>query len=131
MSAAFQPFVYRCTFRGWYDGDSPTLDIDLGFRTIMHEQKVRLYGVNTPEIRGEERPRGLIVRDLVNLWAPLGTPGIIRTHKDKTGKFGRWLAEVYPDGWTESVNQRLMREGLAEIEAYTDAEYRRIEAMWA
>ena len=116
---------------GWYDGDSPTIDIDLGFRIWMRDQKIRLYGVDTPELRGDERERGLEVRDIVRKWAPIQSTGLIRTHKDQQGKFGRWLGEIYPEGWTQSINQRLMREGLAEIEAYTDLERRRIEALFA
>lgn len=129
--SAFTPFVYRCTFRGWYDGDSPTLDIDLGFRTIMHDQKVRLYGVNTPEIRGEERPRGLIVRDLVNLWAPLATPGIIRTHKDKTGKFGSVAGRGLPGRLDRKREPAAHARGSGRDRGLHRRRIPRIEAMWA
>ena len=116
---------------GWYDGDSPTIDIDLGFRHWMMGQKIRLYGVDTPELRGEEREHGLEVRDIVRRWAAPGTVGIIKTHKDEQGKFGRWLGEIYPEGWVESINAKLYREGLAEIEAYTDRERRKLEALFS
>ncbi len=41
-----------------YDGDTITVDIDLGFNMVMCNQKLRLYGINTPEVRGEEREEG-------------------------------------------------------------------------
>ncbi len=114
---------------GWYDGDSPTIDIDLGFQHWMLNQKIRLYGVNTPELRGEEREKGLEVRDLVRKWAPPGTDIILRTHKDKTGKFGRWLGEIFLHDQIESINQRLVAQGLAQIEAYSASERRHIKKL--
>ena len=51
----------RCT--SVYDGDSITLDIDLGFKHWMLGQKIRLFGINTPEVRGSDRLDGLIARD--------------------------------------------------------------------
>ena len=44
---------------GVYDGDSVTLDIDLGLGIWSTGQKCRLSGIDTPEIRGEERIEGL------------------------------------------------------------------------
>lgn len=48
----------------------------------------------------------------------LGQPVIIKTHKDKQGKYGRWLAEVYPaDEPTKSFNVLLVEDRLA-VEAF-------------
>lgn len=107
-------FHYRATVAGIYDGDSLTLDIDLGLGIWAMGQKVRLHGVDTPEIRGEERPLGLAVRDQVERWIPVWSPVTVQTHRDRKGRYGRWLVTVWPDGWTESINARLLREGLAE-----------------
>lgn len=121
-------FTYRCIVLHVYDGDTMTIDIDLGFNIWMRDQKIRLYGVDTPELRGEEREKGLEVRDLVRSWAPAGTEAILRSHKDEQGKYGRWLAEIFLPGEKDSINQWLWRAGLAEIEAYTEADRRKIEA---
>lgn len=107
-------YHYRAVVRSVYDGDTLTVDIDLGLKVWLKGQTLRLYGIDTPEIRGEERPRGVQVRDFVRHYLPEGTAVIVRTHKDRTGKFGRWLAEVWPDGWEESVNDRLLRLGFAK-----------------
>jgi len=45
-----------------YDGDTLKVTLDLGFG-IYSKQTLRLHGINTPEIRGDERPAGLIARD--------------------------------------------------------------------
>jgi len=77
-----------------YDGDTVRVDIDLGFGLHMKNQKVRFMGLDTPEVRGEERPEGLVARDFVRDMI-LGKPVMLRTFKDAKGKYGRWLAEVY------------------------------------
>ena len=46
------------------DGDTIDVTIDLGFR-ITTFQRLRLVSVDTPEIRGPERPEGLKVKEYV------------------------------------------------------------------
>lgn len=104
-----------------YDGDTITVDIDLGFGVMLKKQKIRLLGINTPEIRGEERPEGLISRDRLSELI-LNKRILIITKKDSTGKYGRWLADIYPygelmEGFIESdisYNQLLLNEGLSK-----------------
>ena len=49
-----------------YDGDTITVDIDLGFYIHIHNQKFRLLYINAPEVRGSEREKGLISRDALS-----------------------------------------------------------------
>ena len=104
-------YTYNALCTDVYDGDSVTLDIDLGFNMWMRNQKIRLLGIDTPELRGEERADGLVaaarLRDLIE-----NHEVTLRSHKDKTGKYGRWLGTIYLDG--VSMNQLLLDEGLAE-----------------
>ena len=111
-----QLFNYRAFVTGVYDGDSITIDIDLGFNNWMKNQKVRLFGINTPEIRGEERPDGLVARDRLRELI-LDKEIVITSYKDKSGKYGRWLATVFlkQDGMFENINTLLLAEGLAEV----------------
>jgi len=104
-------YEYRAFVRKVYDGDTITVDFDLGFDIILRNQKIRLSRIDTPEVRGEERVDGLKSRDALrekisNKWV------IIKTKKDKKGKFGRWLGEV----WHEDVcmNDWLLKEGYAK-----------------
>ena len=46
-------YLYKAFVTDVYDGDTITVDIDLGFWTTLHKQKIRLYGINTPELKGE------------------------------------------------------------------------------
>ena len=48
-------FEYRAHIIKVYDGDTVTADIDLGFNVILKKQKLRLIGIDAPEIRGAER----------------------------------------------------------------------------
>lgn len=108
-------YTYRATVVSIYDGDTMTVDLDLGLGIWQRGQKLRLYGIDTPELRGPERPEGLRVRDAVFTACPVGSEIIVQTMKDKTGKYGRWLAIVWTPHLPISLNEWLVDEGMAEI----------------
>ena len=93
-----------------YDGDTITVDIDLGFGIMLKKQTLRLYGINTPEVRGESKEEGKRVRDLLRERI-LEKTIIIKTKKDKKGKYGRWLATIIFE--EENINDWLITEGHA------------------
>lgn len=94
-----------------YDGDTITkAEIDLGFNISIVET-LRLVGINTPELRGDERERGLISRDFLREKIKVNEYFLIRTRKGGKGKYGRWLAEIFVDG--VNLNKALLDEGLA------------------
>lgn len=76
------------------DGDTVELDIDLGFSITMRE-RVRVLGINTPELKGESRRDGLTAKDFTVDWFENhGHDVVCRTTKDKQDSFGRFLAEI-------------------------------------
>ena len=85
--------------------------VDLGFLHFQ-EMKLRLYGIDTPELRGEEREQGIIVRDILREMV-LGKEVTIRSYKDKQGKYGRYLANIILEDGLE-VNQWLVDNGHAK-----------------
>ena len=87
---------YNCTIRRVVAGDTVDVDIDLGFDMWIHNERVRLYGIDTPESRTrdlEEKKAGLFAKDVVEHYLPVGSKQVLRTHKDKVGKYGRVLGE--------------------------------------
>ena len=91
-------YHYRAVVLDAYDGDTLTVKLDLGLK-MFHITKVRLYGVDTPELRGAERQAGLDARNVVHELVK-GREVLVRTHKDRKGKYGRYLAEIifeHPD----------------------------------
>ncbi len=104
-------YEYKATVTKVYDGDTITVDFDLGFGIILKKQKIRLLGINTPEVRGSEKPQGIISRDALRQRI-LGKVVTIKTSKDKKGKYGRWLGEVFVED--ENINQWLITEGYAK-----------------
>ena len=103
-------YCYNATVSKVYDGDTITCDIDLGFGIVMNKQKIRLFGINTPEVRGESRPEGLKVRDYVRDLI-LHKNIKLYTLKDKSGKYGRLLGIVYIGGLC--VNSDLLEKDYA------------------
>ena len=106
-------YTYKAKILSVYDGDTVTADIQLGFYVIAHKVKLRLYGINTPEIRGgtaETKKAGITARD----WLREKVTGKEVTVKSfGKGKYGRWLTELYLDGEETSLNQQLIDQGLA------------------
>ena len=113
-------YIYKIDLRNYtpkdvYDGDTCYLWVDLGFHTTMRI-KFRLLYINTPEMRGEEKPQGIISRDYVRnklSQAKANNQTVtIRTKKDSKGKYGRYLCEIFIDNI--SLNFELIKEGLAK-----------------
>ena len=44
-------FEYRASLVKIIDGDTIDVDLDLGFDVVLKKQRIRLYGINTPESR--------------------------------------------------------------------------------
>lgn len=113
-------YTYDVEVVSVYDGDTIRVNIDLGFGMKWCGDngkgvKIRLYGINTPELRGEERELGLKSKQaLIDLLE--GKRVVLKTIKDKTGKYGRYLGILYildGDEWVD-INQTLINEGYAK-----------------
>lgn len=105
-------YFYKAVLRSVYDGDTVTLDIDLGFRQWIMGRSVRLYGLNAPELRGDDREAGLASRDFVRSICPPGTEIILESIRDTTEKYGRILGRLHlSDG--RCVNDLLIEKGFA------------------
>ena len=105
-------YEYKATIRRIVDGDTVDVDIDLGFDCWMHNQRIRLYGVDTPECRQRDKARkahGLLAKAYVQKALIVGEVYALRT-KEK-GKFGRYLGEIKVGRTT--INKLLIKEKLA------------------
>ena len=69
----------------------------------IQKTKIRLYGINTPELRGEDRDIGIYVRDELRKKI-LHKHVFLKTIKDKTGKYGRFLGKIYVE--KENTNNK-------------------------
>jgi micrococcal nuclease len=96
------------------DGDTIDVDIDLGFDVILSKQRIRLYGIDTPESRTrdkEEKFYGKISAQFLKDRCKKGSYITVRTHLDKKGKFGRILGEIIVDNI--NLNKQMIEEHLA------------------
>lgn len=46
-------YLYRAVVVRVVDGDTINVDIDLGFYVWIKKQRIRLFGIDTPEVRGD------------------------------------------------------------------------------
>ena len=111
-------YEYRCKIVRVVDGDPVDVDIDLGFGVVYANQRVRLYGIDTPESRTRdkvEKKFGKLASRFLK--EKLGKECTLRTRLDGKGKFGRILGEfIVYDHETDremTVNDIMIREKLA------------------
>lgn len=108
-------YEYIAKVRSEYDGDTIRADVDLGFNMWMMNADLRLNRINAPELKGEQRPLGIATRNYMLTLMPLGATIYMRTMKDSTEKYGRYLVDIYPLGFDMyCLNDRLVSEGFAK-----------------
>ena len=89
-------YEYRCEIVRVVDCDTVDVNIDLGFGTWIHKERIRLKGIDTTESRTrdpEEKKACLYAKGVVEGFLPVGSSQVLRTTKDKSGKFGRTLGD--------------------------------------
>lgn len=111
-------YEYNVKLERVIDGDTVDVTIDLGFNVFLYNQRVRLFGIDTPELRSsvlEERNNAKAAKDrLIEL---LPEHFVIQSQKyDDRGKYGRILAILMVDKESEmiNINEQLILEGYAE-----------------
>jgi micrococcal nuclease len=105
-------FHYAITVERVIDGDTLLAKIDLGFNVRMTSY-IRLFGVDTPEMRGEKAtPAGILAREYVQLWLTGRYDLMLHSRKyDEREKYGRILGTICNGEELESLNDALIREG--------------------
>lgn len=112
-------YEYRAVVNDVIDGDTVDLTVSLGFH-MTFSSRFRLYGINTPESYGAEASdAGRNAKERVKALLPKGASVMLRTERDKTEKYGRYLGTIFcldDKGAvkTASVNDLLIAEGHAK-----------------
>lgn len=113
-------YFYKAHVLYVHDGDTVTILIDLGIDTFR-KIKLRLYGINTPEIIGSEKAKGLKSKTYTSNKI-LMKEVYVQTIKDKTEKYGRYLANVWVLNANKKeydcLNDMLLKNNLAEVLLY-------------
>ena len=113
-------YHYSAIVRSVYDGDTCTVDIDLGLHSWVHGERLRLIRINAPELRGETREAGIQSRDFLRSLIE-GKSVVLETFKDQKEKYGRYLAEIWiqdAEGKWINVNDQMVDHGYAIYQSY-------------
>lgn len=89
-------YEYKVKIIKVVDGDTVDVDIDLGFKVWLKNERVRLYGIDTPESRTrdkEEKKYGLAAKTFLKNALKQGDYIAMKVHD--RGKFGRILGELF------------------------------------
>ena len=106
-------YEYNCKIVRVVDGDTVDVDIDLGFNTWRCGERIRLYGIDTPECRtrnAEEKAAGLLAKEFVEETLHVG--GTYKLTTRQKDKFGHYLGVIKLTDET-SINVALVKERLA------------------
>lgn len=104
-------YIRKAQIKRIIDGDTFEVIVDCGFRRYSVE-RLRLLGVNTPEVRGVQKEKGLESARFVEQLMPVGSTIVFRSVK--ADSFGRWLADVFYEetkGQYENLAERLIADG--------------------
>ena len=96
-------YEYRANIVRVVDGDTVDVDIDLGFGVWLHKQRIRLYGIDSPESRTrdlDEKKYGLMAKEFLK--KELADGAVLKTRLDGKGKYGRILGEFITIKETEA-----------------------------
>ncbi len=115
-----QLYNYRAVVVSVYDGDTIRVDIDLGLKTWVRNEKIRLARIDAPELRSSEKEAGKAARDFLRTLI-LNREIILETEKDKEGKYGRYIGEIWmkdEEGEYFNVNDLMVQKGHAKYAQY-------------
>lgn len=106
-------YAYKADIVRVIDGDTVVVNIDLGFNIWLHNEHLRLVGIDAPEQRSEagDRTTDALQARIEGKSVYICTMKAKRSDKEATGSFGRYLVEIFENG--ESVNDWLIASGLA------------------
>lgn len=108
-------YEYRCIIKRIVDGDTVDIDIDLGFGVWLKDERVRIVGIDAPEVRTrdlEEKRFGIAASQRAEELLPVGSKQILRS-LDFKGKFGRILGDFKLEDTTFS--ETMLLEGHAVL----------------
>lgn len=102
-------YIRHATVLRVVDGDTAEFDVDLGC-DIHINMTCRFNGINAPE---SNTKAGKVSKSWLEQKLPPNTPVVIQTVADEKEKYGRYLASVYLPNSTTSVNDEMVKNGLA------------------
>ena len=107
-------YEYRCKVVKIVDGDTVDVDIDLGFGVWLKKERIRMFGIDTPESRTrdlDEKKYGLMAKDYITKLLDDEGGIVLKTRKDAEGKYGRILGELWrtTDFADTSINELMIK----------------------
>lgn len=104
-------YEYKCELDRVVDGDTVDVHIDLGFDVWLRSQRIRLYGIDTPESRTTdlvEKHYGLLAKDYVQDFLECKELTLVCEKYSSSGKYGRILGDIKVKGIEKTLCESLL-----------------------
>lgn len=110
------PYEYAVKLVEVYDGDTVVLDIDLGFDVWLLRQRVRIAGIDAPELRTRdeaEKAMGVEAREFLRSLLAKRNLRVVSEKYNASEKFGRILGDIFflEDGEWRSARDEMLAYG--------------------
>jgi endonuclease YncB( thermonuclease family) len=100
-------YLYKAIIDRVVDGDTVVARVDLGFNTWRND-KFRFAHINAPEMKTAEGP---VAKEFLAQW--IVAQKSLTFYSKGQDKYGRWVAVIWGDDLTVSINQIMLDKGLA------------------
>lgn len=103
------------------DGDSIQIDFDFGYDLNEKEKLIRLFGINTDEMKDKDpaiKLKAQAAKKYLARLCPKGSVLLVVTEYDREEKYGRFMGWIYNDPTLplikeNSVNMQMVKAGHA------------------
>lgn len=112
-------YEYNVVVNRIIDGDTLEVDIDLGFDMWIHNERIRLNGIDTPESRTTDKVEkifGMLAKKRIKEYIENDGKGgqvTLISKSFKQEKYGRIMADLKIEGQIRSLCATLITEGYA------------------
>ncbi|MDD3793066.1 MAG: thermonuclease family protein [Candidatus Bathyarchaeota archaeon] len=93
------------------NGDSFLASIDIGLDIILTNRRIKLNGVEAPQLIGDDADAGIVAKDVLKELI-FNKKVLLKIYKNVTDEYGRYIADVFFND--VFVNEYMVTNGFAK-----------------
>lgn len=102
--------IFTATVVSVYDGDTITVNLDALPAVFSDNLGIRVYGVDTPEMKGSDKAKAILARDFVRSQCKIGDK--VKLSNIRRDKYFRLDADIECSG--KNIGEELLKKGMGK-----------------